>query len=77
MQENDTILDSRYNYVKFDSDVVWGGGEVFCPEAVPVKGIFRWLSTCSYCFCYCDVPGPSSDRHFSLREVTSNIHANK
>lgn len=37
----------------------------------------RLTNECSNCFCLCDEPGEKSDRYFSLREVTSDIGANK
>lgn len=68
--------DRRIDFIKLDSGEMLGD-EKFCPEKVHLKSWYYWLSTCSYCFCYCDAPGPTSDRHFSLREVVSNITENR
>lgn len=68
--------DRRIDFIRLDSGEMLGD-EKFCPEKVHLKSWYYWMSTCSYCFCYCDAPGPASDRHFSLREVLSNITENK
>lgn len=68
--------DRRIDFIQLDSGEVLGDDK-FCPEKVHLKSWYHWLSSCSYCFCYCDAPGPTSDRHFSLREVVSNITENR
>lgn len=57
-------------------------GKILGPERLPcdyfeAKPFMTWIVSCRYCFCYCDAPGPRSDRYFSLRDVTSNITENK
>lgn len=69
----------RYNYVTFQNSSI-DGHNLLCfkaeqsplavrPDEIP--------NECDNCFCFCDEPGRNSDRYISLREVTSDIQANK
>lgn len=67
----------RIDFVALNSGRVLGQETDSCDQKFNANTFMKWLTTCRYCFCYCDTPGPDSDRHFSLREVTSNIDENK
>lgn len=73
---DETKSNRRIDFVELNSGRVLGK-EVECKQIFQANTFMKWLTTCRYCFCYCDTPGPESDRHFSLRDVTSNINANK
>lgn len=75
MQKN-AESNRRIEFVKLGSGRLLGQELASC-EQYEAKKFMMWMSTCRYCFCYCDAPGPKSDRHFSLRDVTSNITENK
>lgn len=53
------------------------GRERTCQNEIKANSWSRWFVECSNCFCYCDEPGPLSDRYFSLAEVVSNVYENK
>lgn len=42
-----------------------------------VKSWTKWFVRCHNCFCICDESNIESERHFNLREVTSDIYSNK
>lgn len=75
-QEKDNVTDRRIDYVQLGSGKTLGN-KYYCPDKFDAKPFATWIFSCRYCFCYCDAPGPRSDRHFSLREVTSNIKENR
>lgn len=70
----------RYNFVRFENGTQFGH-DVMCfkAEKTTVQSWISWLEfgRCSTCFCYCDEPGEDSDRYFSLREMVSDVKANK
>ncbi|XP_055324703.1 uncharacterized protein LOC129579086 [Sitodiplosis mosellana] len=69
----------RYNYVTFRNGST-NGHNVLCFKAEQTELATRSeriSNECSNCFCYCDEPGQKSDRYFSLKDVTSDIGANK
>ncbi|XP_031627540.1 uncharacterized protein LOC116343553 [Contarinia nasturtii] len=74
--ENDLDINRRINFVQFASGKILGEEKLPC-DFFDAKPFMSWLTTCRYCFCYCDAPGPRSDRHFSLRDVISNVAENK
>lgn len=56
------------------------GQDILCydNEKTPLATWSGQLSSeCGNCFCFCDESGEKSDRYFSLRDVTSDIAANK
>lgn len=75
-KKNEAESNRRIDFVKLGSGRLLGH-EVEPCEQYEAKAFMMWLTTCRYCFCYCDAPGPNSDRYFSLRDVTSNITENK
>lgn len=69
----------RYNYVTFNNGSM-NGHNVLCFKAEQMQlstRSERITNDCDNCFCFCDEPGGRSDRYFSLRELTSDIDANK
>ncbi|XP_071446967.1 uncharacterized protein [Hetaerina americana] len=60
----------KYNWITYKNGRKLGKGH-YCPTSVAV--VDSWWSWvvwhCSYCFCFCDQPGPKSDRYFSLQTV--------
>lgn len=75
--EDDSDLNRRIDFVKLASGKLLGHIREPCDVNFEAKPFMTWMATCRYCFCYCDAPGPRSDRYFSLRDVTSNITENK
>lgn len=76
-QEDDSDQNRRVDFVQLASGKILGKEKLPCDIDFKAKPFMAWLTTCRYCFCYCDAPGPRSDRYFSLRDVTSNITENK
>lgn len=69
----------RYNYVTFSNGTM-NGHNVLCFKAEQTQLSSKTeqkTNECGNCFCLCDDLGENSDRYFSLREVTSDIGANK
>lgn len=74
--QNEVDGNRRIDFVKLGSGKVLGQEVEGCNQ-FQANPFMMWISTCRYCFCYCDAPGPNSDRHFSLRNVVSNVTDNK
>lgn len=75
----DELENRRYNYVTFSNGTM-NGHNVLCFKAEQMQLAIKSnqiTNECDNCFCLCDEPGENSDRYFSLREVTSDISANK
>lgn len=66
----------RYKYLKYDNGKHFGerGG---CVQGIEANSWTDWFVRCHNCFCLCDETDAGSDRFFSLRDVTSDIHANQ
>lgn len=79
IRQRDEWENRRYNYVIFGNGSI-NGHNVLCFKAEQTAFGFRsgrLTNECGNCFCLCDEPGEKSDRYFSLRDVTSDIGANK
>lgn len=77
--QKDELENRRYNFLRLENGTL-NGHDVMCfaAEKTELVSWNSWLvNTCSYCFCFCDEPGERSDRFFSLRDVVSDIYANK
>ncbi|XP_043272211.1 uncharacterized protein orion isoform X1 [Venturia canescens] len=69
--------DRRYDYIQYENRLVYGNKETCKKPTTKVDSWWRWLFWhCSYCMCFCDDHNSSSDRYFSLREVTSDATEN-
>lgn len=77
-RQTDEWENRRYNYVHFSNGST-NGHNVMCfkAEQTSLATLTLLDNHCSNCFCYCDEPGETSDRYFSLHAQTSNITANK
>lgn len=77
LQEEDQLTTRRYDYIRYDSGMVFGQPS-YCQYEIKLKSWIRWFVSCSYCFCYCDHnDNQLSDRAFSLREAVSTVAENK
>ncbi|KAK6617897.1 hypothetical protein RUM43_014126 [Polyplax serrata] len=68
----------RYDWVEYENGNILGSKGV-CEQKnlFQVDSWWRYLFWhCSYCLCLCD-ESVNSDRYFSLRDVTADIHENK
>lgn len=70
------MQDRRIDFVQLASGKILGEERLPC-DSFQAKSFMTWMTTCRYCFCYCDALDPHSDRHISLRDVTSNVTENK
>lgn len=68
----------RYEYIEYENGKLFGNKGTCSRGTTKVDSWWRWLFWhCSYCMCFCDDHNSSSDRYFSLREVTSDVENNK
>ncbi|XP_055324696.1 uncharacterized protein LOC129579082 isoform X2 [Sitodiplosis mosellana] len=71
----------RYDVLYYDNGNVLGrnGTQIFekcADESTRVQSWIRWVVKCTNCFCLCD-DQKHSERHFSLRDVVSDIYKNR
>lgn len=79
MSQMDEWENRRYNYVTFKNGSM-NGHNILCfkAEQTQLATMSEQLTNeCGNCFCFCDEPGEKSDRYFSLKDVISDIDANK
>jgi len=76
--EADHGSDRRYEFIQYESGLVYGQKD-FCSNRFPnVESWHRWIFwRCSYCLCLCDDTSDQSDRFFSLRPVLSDVQRNR
>ncbi|XP_076043891.1 uncharacterized protein LOC143026977 isoform X2 [Oratosquilla oratoria] len=68
----------RYDWVKYENQVVLGRTNDCKNKKTKVDSWWRWFVHCSYCFCLCDGnSSPNTDRYFSLLPVISNTKENR
>ncbi|XP_031620531.1 uncharacterized protein LOC116339051 isoform X2 [Contarinia nasturtii] len=71
----------RYDVLHYDNGNILGrnGTEVYekcADESTRIQSWTRWVVKCANCFCLCD-DQKHSERHFSLRDVVSDIKKNR
>ena len=68
----------RYAYIEYEDGQVLGKSINPVSTKYKVDSWWRWIFFhCTFCFCICDDEFGKTERYFSLREVTSDIVANK
>ncbi|XP_037042876.1 uncharacterized protein LOC119079166 [Bradysia coprophila] len=74
---NDHDPTRRYDGIKIDGELVAGDDNEPCQKIVNAKSWWSGLYRCTNCYCFCDENTTISERHFSLRDVVSNIQENR
>ncbi|KAG4065994.1 hypothetical protein HA402_001241 [Bradysia odoriphaga] len=74
---NDHDPTRRYDGIKIDGELVAGDDNGSCQQIVNAQSWWSGLYRCTNCYCFCDNNATTSERHFSLRDVVSNIQENR
>ncbi|XP_037725034.1 uncharacterized protein LOC119556699 isoform X2 [Drosophila subpulchrella] len=76
--EADDSSDRRYEFIQYESGLVYGQKGICSNSFHNVESWHRWIFwRCSYCLCLCDDTSDQSDRFFSLRPVLSDVQRNR